>query len=84
MGRDRKGLERNGKERFLKLKERLTEADIGDILWAFEISGISTSKLQKLARDIPGAFNLSRGPRGWRFRKAEFLKWMEERLTTND
>lgn len=63
----------------------LNENEIGDLLWAFETCGLTTTKLTRLAKNgaIPGAFNLGRGPRGWRFRKPEFLAWLSEQTKQN-
>lgn len=62
------------------MKQELRESDIGTLVWAFEISGLTTTTIVKLAKsgEIPGAWNLSKGPRGWRFRKSEFLAWMQQ------
>lgn len=62
------------------MTNNLTESGIGDIMWAFELSGISPARLAKLAKDIPGAFNLGRGIQGWRFRKDEFMRWLDVRI----
>jgi len=60
---------------------KLSEDDIGDLIWAFNVSGIPTSKLATYAKagKIQGAWNLGQGIRGWRFRKREFMAWLEAR-----
>lgn len=62
------------------MKAETASGKYKNLAWAVRESGLSKLKLAKLARSgvIPGAFNLASTPRGWRFREAQFIAWLDE------
>jgi hypothetical protein len=64
-----------------EFRDPLDKTPIGDVQWLAKLTGWTSDKIARLARQkvIPGAFQAVPGTRGatWSFRKSRTIAWLE-------